>query len=501
MYDEEISERYIAHRRPHYHLRNNELYFLISTRPSRFFSTLETAVWSILENPTVVSELISVNPEYLDVLANFHDSEIIELVEVEFPAARKKILVVEPHADDAALSVGGTMWQMRHEVEFTVLTVANRSNFTSYYNLYRSYFNIEEVSALRREESKLFCRMVGGHHRELGLTDAVLRYSDKQWDLSFFKEHRTSIAVATSRLAPLPERLTWKAKLEEYVKSAKFDEIWIPLGSPHSDHSLTTSSIFQIIKGDPELLNDSVIRIYQDVPYGARFPKFTPNVLLNIFKAGYKTQSQEVDIENSFKQKLRLISIYASQFKLKILINDITKNAYTSPEKKHATEKFWLLSSVIANPASFGNIELGDFNDREIANTEAWIDRRKKSRLVRIIMLNPSGQWAHDINNLVSLFPYAIFEIYLSNPSQAEIFNGRMERILPRVVPGGTLNWIFTCLKIIFSWPAPTLFLAGTKVRSANILSKFWLFSDTNVVSSFDVVSKIFEINHKAQSR
>lgn len=493
----QIESSLLVVRRPHYKLLNSALYFLISNRPSKQLTTLEEEVWEHLQEPKRVRDLISINPKYHEIIAAYHKSEYIELAECGFPEHRRKILVIEPHADDAALSVGGTMWKMRNDCEFTLLTAASRSNFTSYYNLYRNYFDVNNVTALRRAESVLFCQMLGGKHDELQLTDAVLRYCDKDWDLEFFKNHRTSIAVATSRLAPKFEREKWKEKLAAYIKNGAFEEIWLPLGSPHSDHALTTSSIFNVLREYPEILKNSIFRIYQDVPYGARFPKFTARALEGIAKAGYQTQSLKSDIENEFKYKLRLISIYASQFKLKALLEDITANAYTLPDKEHATEQFWVLSSRSANLHIDDFLDCDEEKATEIQKTRSWVKKWKKAVKIRIILLNPPGQWKHDLDALINLFPFAKYEIYFSEPSKAEIFTNSLDRIIPRAVKGGTIQWLITCIRLTISKPAPTLFVGGSKIKSANLISKFWAFSDSNVISNLDIVSRILEESNK----
>jgi hypothetical protein len=340
--------------------------------------------------------------------------------------------------------------------------------------------------------------MLGAKHAELDLTDAVLRYRDKQWDIPFFKAHRMSIAVATSRVAPSQERKNWQKKLQENIDKNNFDEIWFPLGSPHGDHALTTRSIFKILSDNTTYLDNKTLRIYQDVPYGARFPDFTSRALAAISKAGYKVQSEKIDIEKAFKDKLRLISIYASQFKLKALLEDIKANAYTLPDNTTATEQFWLLSGHNSAYPTGDLFEYEETANQEVTKTAQWAKKWNKSKIIRIVMLNPPGQWTHDLSTLSQLFPHAKFEIYISEPSRAEIFANSMDRVIPRVIQGGTINWILICFKLIAARPTPTLFLAGNKVKSASILAKLWLFSDSNIASSLDVVTTVFEQHEKS---
>lgn len=57
------------------------------------------------------------------------------------------------------------MWAMRDEAKFTLVSVAARSNFTSYYFLDREYFDADAITELRRQESALVMRLLGGRTR------------------------------------------------------------------------------------------------------------------------------------------------------------------------------------------------------------------------------------------------------------------------------------------------------------------------------------------------
>ena len=57
-----------------------------------------------------------------------------------------RYLIVEPHMDDAVLSLGKAMGKRRHEAEMTVLTVSSISNYTSYHKLFRGLFDIDQFT-------------------------------------------------------------------------------------------------------------------------------------------------------------------------------------------------------------------------------------------------------------------------------------------------------------------------------------------------------------------
>src|SRR5207249_10597379 len=101
----------------------------------------ESAVWEALTGEVSVDELRARFPEAGErALGRFLAAGVCELVAPHFPSGRRRVVIIEPHVDDAVLSVGGTMWVRREACEFLLVTVSGRSNFTSYYYLDREFF-------------------------------------------------------------------------------------------------------------------------------------------------------------------------------------------------------------------------------------------------------------------------------------------------------------------------------------------------------------------------
>ena len=113
--------------------------------------------------------------------------------------------------DDAVLSVGGLMWALRNTCEFTVVSIAGHSNFTSYYMLDREFFNVARVSALRKAESELVMRLLGGRHVILEEYDAPLRCQPGNWTLDWYRRHRRSIIAYIHHCSPENEISNWTA--------------------------------------------------------------------------------------------------------------------------------------------------------------------------------------------------------------------------------------------------------------------------------------------------
>jgi LmbE family N-acetylglucosaminyl deacetylase len=90
-------------------------------------------------------------------------------------AVKERLTVVAPHADDAALSLGGTLHRLaRAGVAITVLTCHTRSAWAP--QLTAS--DAETVTQRRRQEDARYARLLGARLVELDLAEAALRRPD-----------------------------------------------------------------------------------------------------------------------------------------------------------------------------------------------------------------------------------------------------------------------------------------------------------------------------------
>ena len=477
-----------ALRRPHFRLEGNALYFLASNRPCRMLSSGEIQVWDAIEQPLAITVLRDRFPAFADqVIHDFWSNELCELLEPAFPETRRRVLVIEPHADDAALSLGGIMWLRRHECAFIVATMASRSNFTSYYYVERDYFDVEKVTEIRRKESALFVQMIGGTHVAVGLTDAALRYRDTHWSLDFFRRHRASIAAATSRSANREELARWTKAMRQLLVQTPSHEVWIPLGAPHTDHRATANACLAVFLSSPSLVVDRVIRMYQEVPYGARSPEYTAGVLAALKRTGAEVEPEPIPIDDAFDKKLRLVSVYSSQFKLGAVRSDIEASALASGLIGHA-ELLWKVRRMPDHIDPLGiSVESTSVLRQEEA--VAWVLRNRYSENVRVMLLDPTGQWADDLKLLCAGFPQARFEIFVAPAAAAEVTDAASDRVLAQNVGSGKLAWCILSLRLAAAKPMPTLFhVRKARLRAAKWLSKLWVRNDSLVVASMNQV-------------
>lgn len=472
--------------RPQFRLDGSSLFFLDSRRPYLSLSPTEREIWLALDSNKNSGSVVDVAA-----VARLAAASVCEYVESDFPDNRRRVLVVEPHADDAILSVGNAMWLRRHDCEFTIATLASRSNFTSYYYLDRDFFSVEKITQLRNAESALIAKLLGGHHIPVGLTDAALRYQDCDWSLDFFRHHRGAISAATGRSSiDLTELTRWKQKIRELLVNTQFDELWLPQGSPHGDHKLAAHACLAVLNDEPSLIKDRMVRIYQDVPYAARFPAYSPHVVSKMCSLGYELEPEKVPIEDSLAAKLRLISVYASQFKIEVMRDDVESSS-REPDSDIQVERFWLIRAM-----PHRTIFLSSNSDHKIQSHRTgalakWAASSDGAKRLRILLLVPSGRWSSDLDLLSKRFPSATFDVYATPASLVEVINANDCAVRVRVFPvgSGIFAWVVHCLRLVFEKPCPTLFVAGERRRlEASWLSRLWLFSPKVVVGSFDEI-------------
>jgi len=470
--------------RPHLELRGEALVSIGPAEGRRRLSPAEATLWShVLRSLTVREVLESCGPGADLLIRDFLRDGLCELVETAFPPNRRRVLIIEPHADDAVLSVGGTMWLRRHECMFVIATMASRSNHTRYRDLGARH-DIDTVTEMRRRESQLVARMLGGEHVSIGMTDAALRYRDAEWTADFYHRHSASINASTARTGDEAQLRRWQDALQRLVREQQAAEIWFPLGGPHADHMLTADACLATWAEDPALVRDRVLRIYQEVPYAVRYPTHMRNALAAVRESGAVLEEECTAIAGVLEEKRRLASLYVSQ--------DVEELFAAGGDRP---EVFWrvrdlprraaagIVSTAIARPALSADRAAG------------WVARNRQAPRVRVLLTTPTGRWDADLKLLSAALPRARFEVCTATFAQAEIVEAARGRVDLRTVPGGTWSWLLESLRVCFSRGAPTLLLAAPgRARAARAISRLWFGSDTLVVTSMDQLGSVLRI-------
>jgi LmbE family N-acetylglucosaminyl deacetylase len=464
-------------RRPHFHAKAGALYFLISRQPHAPLSDSEKAIWEAVDGKTSIADLRNRFAAVDTVLDRFASLGACELPPVGFPSGRRRILVVEPHMDDAALSVGGTMSLRRNECEFTVLSLAGVSNFTSYYEAGRDFFDIAEVTALRKAESALFLKHVGANHLTLDLLEAPLRYRNARWTLDWFHQHRDAMWALVARSPGSGELEEWAGALALFFTGFETEEVWIPLGvGNHVDHQLARDACLRLLSR-PGLIKARKVRFYEEMPYTVSWPGHAQQVVTALRNAGARVEQECVDISETMAKKLQLLSIFGSQFKMDFIKPFVEK----APRE--------VLYELVTPPhQTIDPISCYVDGDRVFEMTRSiapWIRRHKSASLVRLVVLTPFGRWAEDMRLLLDFFPQARFEVFIPRARIVETETWSSPRI--KIMPVDSGRWYFAAGRLLLSWPSPLVIVTPGKERHARWLSGACVAFDSIVAPSLNV--------------
>lgn len=479
-------------RRPHFRLVGNELFFLISRRPHAKLSDAEARVWNALHGAVPFDRLCEqLGDEAEAAVSRLVDLEVCEKIEAHFPAGRRRILVIEPHSDDAILSVGGTMWLRRSECEFTIATIASKSNFTTYCIIGRDYFDVEKVSTVRGEEGSLVARMLGGHYMALDQVESMLRYNVGNWTLDWYRQHQLAAHTGICRSYSDELLAKWASVFAELLKTTNAEEIWLPLAvGLHCDHQLTRDAFLAAIMREPGLVDGKIVKFYEEVPYALRNPPYASALVNAMNQAGARLNKEAIAVDSAFAQKLRMISIYASQFKLEAMREQIESNARLGGSGK-MSETLWRMDRI---PSTFDLASLSidqPLMQRLFPYLRKWISKHRSAKRIRLLLLLPSGRWSDDAKILLETFSETIFDVYVATGGFAELATVLDSRFRIRQVGRGIKSWTLLSLRLAFAVPAPTIFVAGDKrLKIGARLAKLWPLSDTLTLASMDHLMK-----------
>lgn len=477
----EIVDDQVPLKRPHFELRDGQIFFLLSKRPYATFDAEGASLWQRIDGSTTVGQLRETCPDVALRLQRMWDLGICELVPSRFPQHRRRVLVIEPHMDDAALSVGGLMWSRREECDFTLVSVAGRSNFTSYYFLEHDYFDVDDVSRLRQRESELVMRLLGGRHAILDKSDAPLRFQPGNWTREWYRRNRRSINAFLAHCSTTTEIESWAAAIEGVLAASDAAEIWLPLGvGGHADHELTRNACLRALTRLPGLEQRTALYFYQDVPYANQFPSHTDQIVRAIEAAGGIVEQQYDDITRALGGKLRLNAIFGSQFKLNYMAPKIEMAARSVGTAGSGCGELRFRVRRLPGPID----QMAVYSGRKsvtnlVARLAGWYPRHRNTRRIRILSPIGVGRWDEDMAVLLEAFPRAAFEVHISASSLGETARLVSPRIEICTVDGRGLAWAARLLRIAVSRPWPLIVLVGEqRQRAATIIRAACILAD-----------------------
>jgi len=304
--------------------------------------------------------------------------------------------------------------------------------------------------------------------------EAPLRYHPTDWTLEWYRRHRKSVGAFIGHCSTDREIEAWAVLIEHLLVASDAEEIWLPLGvGRHTDHELTRNACLRALGVLHGLERRAALFFYQDVPYSVRCPTHTDDILDALTAAGGTLVRQHEDIAGVIGDKLRLISIYGSQF----------KPSYMAPQIEEAARR--------ASPSGTGYCELrfrvtdlpgpvdplAVYSGRAVVQNlvgrlGAWYTRHQSARRIRIFSPVSGGRWAVDLPFLLEAFPQAVLEVHVSDECAAETRTLASPRVEARTVAGPAHAWLGPLLQIAVARPCPLIVLTGERRQAAARVAK-----------------------------
>lgn len=471
----ESDEDSLVYARPHFRREGGNLYFFLSSRSYRRLNEAEAAIWDALSaGSSKVGEL----HDRLAVKQMAEDG-LIEIVPPVGAKGRRRILIVEPHCDDAALSIGATMWKMREQVEFHLLTMASRSNYSTAFHMHRDFFNRSRITEMRTAEGELFMAHLGGRYHCAGLPEATLRYKDSDWNLDFFNAHEVAAAISNNRRAPSRVLQEWVARLCEFLQDQSFAEIWLPLGAgTHSDHDLARAAGLRVVMDQPV----GTVRLYEDVPYGVHHQEHTSRILKLLETHGATLTPCPENVSDEFPTKLSLLKIFASQFKVAAIQPGVERASAADGGRK--VERLWTLDAL-PNELPEDQLWIGAPDvQRAATSLQTFRTGASSETRVAIFAINASGRWADDLGLVTNLFPRAKVVVYAGPRVSAEFEEVENPAVDLHRLDGRSTSWLRAALRELGT--GHRIVIAGEAASKVKALKALWPTGRTMTVPAMD---------------
>lgn len=217
-----------------------------------------------------------------------HVTLLIETVPPAGLAKSVKWLVISPHSDDAALSIGGLLLKFFEKVDLYLLTLT------------RGPFDDAASSwTIRLIEDRLFASHLSAVHLQGDILDGRLRGGGSAPVI----RHPSTEEVSDFRFV-----------IENWLNRLMPDVVLLPLGiGGHVDHLATVESMLDLLTARLALKNVLKTFFYEDLPYSALDSEALPKRLSQLQQRGLRFAPDLINIGRHLDQKLKNIDIFSSQ--------------------------------------------------------------------------------------------------------------------------------------------------------------------------------------------
>ena len=464
---------------PHNQRRGREIFFLTSKKLFLELTPEEVLLYDSVDGRRTVDDLEKMHPGAGDRLLKWHNDRILELIPPITPPATPHLVVIEPHMDDAALGIGGLLLHRRGRCRITILSVVTWSNFTAYLKL--DLANVRDITKLRQQESALVAKLLGAEQRCLDWTDAPLRF----WPVERWSQVTVERFNATGHifvdLFPRAEEVSLIAnRLMHTLSVLAPDELWIPMGVvDHVDHRTTRSACLLMLAEAGDRFSKLPVFMYEDVPHSSSVGR-APQIRAALAECGTHLVRCTEDITDVLTEKVRVVSVYASQFELSKMELRIREIAGGEGDAGKFVETYHRVEGARGlPPESHLSPDWGSLATLQTETRSLLADRTKWRRLTLLAL--PSGhlgRWKTDTESLMAAFPNAVLKVYASEEVAWQAEEGLNHKLTLAVVRRWT-GWLCAIGCELFRFRTPTIvlwsgaFVSGFKRKLLKALFPF----------------------------
>lgn len=209
------------------------------------------------------------------------------------PPTERTIAVLSPHADDAAISIGGLIRKVAKKYSCNILTLFGRSNYTRELGFHAGW---EAVTSRREREDRAYAIAVGARLTYFDFPEASLRLGSS-FEAIFTGENYTDSSLLEELSSVVAQRLNEIRPLF----------LLAPLGlGGHCDHVLIRELARVLASG-----RDFKTVFYEDLPYAAETPE--EMILEHIQSVELDLAPTYVPLGCELNSKLDALMLYESQ--------------------------------------------------------------------------------------------------------------------------------------------------------------------------------------------
>ena len=265
----------------------------------------------------MISATITLSKAVLD--ANNQGTELQNEKNVPFMGNKIKTILISPHSDDIAFSIGGMLLQNMFNRPLLMVTIFTKSNYSPCINICKS----DTITRERHLEDVEFTDKLEIEFQSFNFPEPQLRgYSRRE---IFANNNPVSDPIYTE---------VYNA-LFKLIKSSQCETIVSPMGlGNHIDHNIVCNICCRIAKE-----NNIRIVFYEDLHYASRLTLKQIKGRANFIDPNIKYR--KIDISSIFNDKIDNIKLYRTQARRIFQIMIKSHALRLGMENGNLKEKIW----------------------------------------------------------------------------------------------------------------------------------------------------------------